>query len=619
MTESVSPGKTADAVEVPQVSERITRATFLYLDPRNPEKKFAQCATCVHFIRDKGLCEWMSADDKIGPNYSCGFYVPGENAVGKEPLGLITADEAGVVERQVRCENCVFFDSNTEPRKHCDFYTQLNLILPGVFDLDRYVDEYACCNAQTPGKRNPNVFGPFGPIKHGNEMTGDSVKTRDFAGYYTPEKIGKTRKITPEGFLILEGTPIARTGEQVYSSHELDGLRANGQGQIIVQRLPEEVFSENTLKSFEGKDFVIEHPPDGVDVSNWKNHTVGHVQNVRRGEGIEDDLIVADIIVKDPAAVDYVNRHLPEISAGYNADYEEVEPGRALQRNIIGNHVAAVKAGRAGARVAVRDHQTDSGVIEMSKVNSSVLRAVLAAVGIKTEDASKVEAAMLAVPTTDAEGESNTELKNISNDMKAVKDWIAARDSEREEEKKKAEDKAAKDAEAAKAKEEKKEEAEEHEKTGDTVLEAESPGHVVNLGKTWKGSLTGDSAAVEPVLQAVVARAEILAPGIQKPTADALKGNKGTELAKFMRTALEKHTADGGLANVGPFLMGDSIANLKGERLIGVFNGAAALARQRNNQRSTVLPARKTGDFSQAVVSIADRNELNRKFWAERK
>lgn len=614
--------KMADAADVPQVSERITNATFLYMDPRKPEKKFAQCATCVHFIRDKGLCEWMSADDKVGNGYSCGFYVPGENAVGKEPLNLITPEEAGLVERQVRCENCVFFDPNTEPRKHCDLYTQLNLILPGVFDLDRYVDEYGCCNAQTPGKRNPAVFGPFGPIKHGNEMTGDTgvaKKTRDFAGYYTPEKIGKTRRITPEGFLVLEGTPIARTGEQIYAGHELDGLTPNGAGYITVQRLPEEVFRPETLQSFEGKDFVIEHPPDGVDVTNWKNHTVGHVQNVRRGEGIEDDLIVADIIVKDPMAVDYVNKHLPELSAGYNADYDEVEPGKALQRNIIGNHVAAVKAGRAGARVAVRDHQTDAGVIEMSKVNSSVLRAVLAAVGIKTEDASKVEAAMLAAPTTDAEGESNSELKNISNDMKAIKDWMAARDAEREEEKKQKDAKAAKDAEESAKKEEKKEEAEEHEKTGDTVLEAEGPGMVMNLGKTWKGSMTGDSAATEPVYQAVVARAEILAPGITKPTADSLKGNKGTALASFMRTALEKHvTADGGLANVGPFLMGDSIGNLKGERLIGVFNGAAALARQRNNQRSTTIQSRHTGDFSKPS-SIADINERNRKFWAERK
>ena len=370
---------TPSLAKIPVVVEKITRATFLYMDPRNPEEKFAQCDTCMNFIRDKGLCKLLLPTDEIKAGKSCGSYAPGENATG-EALGVLTAEEVGLVERQVRCENCAFFDPDTEPRKHCDFYTQLNLILPGLFDLDRYVNEYACCNAQTPGERNPAVFGPFGPIKHGNEMTGDAEvtdrrPTRDFAGYYTPEKIGKTRRITPEGFLVLEGTPIARTGEQIYAAHELDGLRPNGQGQIIVQRLPEEVFAENTLKSFEGKDFVIEHPPEGVDVTNWKNHTVGHVQNVRRGSGIEDDLIVADIIVKDPMAIEYVNKHLPELSAGYDSDYEQTEPGKAIQRNILGNHVAGVKAGRAGARVAVRDHQTEE-VSPMAKTNRSEERRV---------------------------------------------------------------------------------------------------------------------------------------------------------------------------------------------------------------------------------------------------
>lgn len=455
-----------------------------------------------------------------------------------------------------------------------------------------------------------------------------SHKTRDFAGYYAPEKIGKTRRITPEGFLVLEGTPIARTGEQVYAAHELEGIAPNGAGYITVTRPPEEVFKEDTLKSFEGKDFVIEHPPDGVDVANWKNHTVGHVQNVRRGAGIEDDLIVADIIVKDPMAIDYVNKHLPELSAGYNADYDEVEPGKAIQRSIIGNHVAAVKAGRAGARVAVRDHSTDTfGELAMAKSFLPALRAALVAVGIKTEDANTV---VKAVETSDATadgGEYSKEigekLEGMSNDMKAIKDWVKARDSEREEEKKKAEDKAARDAEEAKKKEEEgkqgEKEAEEAEKTGDTVLEAESPGSVVNLGKTWKGSMTGDAAATEPVLQAVVARAEILAPGIAKPTADSLKGNKGTALAAFMQSALKRHasTADGA-ANISPFTMGMAIESLKGERLVGVFNGASALARSKNNQRSTSIQARKTGDFS-AASSIADLNERNRKFWAERK
>jgi hypothetical protein len=617
----MSTQESTDASPQTEVSEKITRATFLYMDPRNPEKKFAQCDTCMNFIRDKGLCKLLLPTDEIKAGKSCGSYAPGENATGNA-LGLLTAEEVGLVERQVRCENCAFFDPNTEPRKHCDLYTQLNLILPGLFSLDRYVDEYGCCNAQTPGKRNPAVFGPFGPIRHGNELTGDAEvidrrTTRDFAGYYAPEQIGKTRRITPEGFLVLEGTPIARTGEQVYGAHELDGLRPNGQGQIIVQRLPEEVFHENTLRSFEGKDFVIEHPPEGVDITNWKNHTVGHVQNVRRGSGIEDDLIVADIIVKDPMAIDYVNRYLPELSAGYDSDYEQVEPGKAIQRNILGNHVAGVKAGRAGARVAVRDHQTEE-VSPMAKTNGPVLRAVLAALGIKTEDATKVETALAAVATSDAAEDSESKYNSLANDMKAIKDWMSARDAKDAEEEKKRKEAADAESEAAKKKEEKKEEAEEHEKTGDTVLEAEGPGMVVNLGKTWKGSMTGDSAATEPVLQAVVARAEILAPGITKPTADSLKGNRGTALATFMRSALAQHmTTDGGSANVSPFAMGMSIESLKGERLLGVFNGAAQLARARNNQRSTSLQSRKTGDFSPAA-SIAELNKRNQEFWARK-
>jgi uncharacterized protein len=189
-------------------------------------------------------------------------------------------------------------------------------------------------------------------------MTAPLRHTRDFAGYYAPEKIGKTRRTTPEGFLVLEGTPIARIGPQLYHASELEwaGMEPDSRGCIVVERPPEEVFNPQSLASFEGKDYVIEHPHDGVDAGNWKRHTAGHVQNVRRGSGVAGDLVLADIIVKDPSAIEYVNKRLPDNSAGYSADYEQITPGRAVQRNIIGNHVAAVTIGRAGGRVSVRDH-----------------------------------------------------------------------------------------------------------------------------------------------------------------------------------------------------------------------------------------------------------------------
>jgi hypothetical protein len=452
-------------------------------------------------------------------------------------------------------------------------------------------------------------------------------QVKDFAGYYAPESIGKTRRITPESFLILESTPIARVGEQLYGAHEIEGLQPNGSGFIVVQRLPEEVFRSETIASFEGKDFVIEHPPEGVDVENWKNHTVGHVQNVRRGEGIEDDLLIADIIVKDPKAIEHVNKNLPDISAGYNADYEQTEPGRAIQRNIIGNHVAGVRTGRAGSRVAVRDHQP-RGVMSMAlKIKWDALRAKLVALGIKSTDADKLqtEAGDFTVDAADGGNEKLMErIEGLDAGLKKVADWQRARDeAEEKERKEKAEtDKRARDAaEEEERKRKEKGEGEKAEETGDTILEAESPGHVLNLGKTWKGNMTGDSAN-EPVLSAVVARAEILVPGIPKPTADSIKGNKGTVLSQFMRTAIERHmTKDtAGAENVAPFLLGRKVADLKGLDLVGVFNGVAHLARVRNNLRvSTLHQRRTTGDAPRGPVSNSELNEINRKFWAERK
>ncbi|MDB6013134.1 MAG: putative phage head protein/prohead protease [Gammaproteobacteria bacterium] len=180
--------------------------------------------------------------------------------------------------------------------------------------------------------------------------------TRDFAGYYAPERVGATRRATPEGFLVLVDTPIARIGTQLYHASELPGVEPDSEGLIRVERPEEEVFDSLTLASFEGKDYVIEHPPKGIDTTNWKKHAVGHVQNVREGSGSTADLVLADIIVKDPAAIAYINKNLPDNSAGYNCGYEQVAPGCAIQRNIRGNHVAAVTVGRGGGRVAVRDH-----------------------------------------------------------------------------------------------------------------------------------------------------------------------------------------------------------------------------------------------------------------------
>ena len=110
--------------------------------------------------------------------------------------------------------------------------------------------------------------------------------------FYTPIKLSKRKAKTPEGFLVISGCAIARTGFQLYSHNEVD-LPADPNGIIRVERDAEEVFSPEAIASAEGKDIVDDHP--GVDVTpgNWKMLSHGHMQNVRRGEGVEDHLLFA--------------------------------------------------------------------------------------------------------------------------------------------------------------------------------------------------------------------------------------------------------------------------------------------------------------------------------------
>lgn len=65
-----------------------------------------------------------------------------------------------------------------------------------------------------------------------------------------------------------------------------------------------------------------------------------------------------DLIVKDENAIQLIEDGLREVSCGYDAEYEQTEPGKAEQVDITGNHVALVPKGRAGNRCAIGDRDT---------------------------------------------------------------------------------------------------------------------------------------------------------------------------------------------------------------------------------------------------------------------
>lgn len=157
---------------------------------------------------------------------------------------------------------------------------------------------------------------------------------------------------TDEGFLICRNVPIARTGEQEYLGTEL-GLETADVVKVL--RPEEEVFSDATIASFEGKPVTDDHPSDLLDAETATMHSKGHVQNVRRGVGEWKDYLVADLHIQDADLIREIRNGKREVSCGYAVEYVPNGDGTFTQKNIRGNHVAVVNEGRAGHAAAIMD------------------------------------------------------------------------------------------------------------------------------------------------------------------------------------------------------------------------------------------------------------------------
>lgn len=201
--------------------------------------------------------------------------------------------------------------------------------------------------------------------------------------YYGTD-ISPNKTETVEGYLICRNVPIARTGPQEYLARELM-LDGDPDRVIAVDRLPEDVFEQATLASFEGKPVCDGHPPENVGPENYAAYQKGHVQNVRR----EGDYIVADLYINDAnLASDIQNGVKREVSCGYLCNYEPAGAGYR-QTHIRGNHVAVVPKGRAGAAVAIKDaaNEAEKGRNSMNKL----VHGILTAFGLAAKDAKPEE------------------------------------------------------------------------------------------------------------------------------------------------------------------------------------------------------------------------------------
>lgn len=166
--------------------------------------------------------------------------------------------------------------------------------------------------------------------------------------FYDRAELGKYTE-TPEGYLHGE-FPITRPGVFPYMR--------NGGSVSQVAKLPDEVFSKETIESANNKPLTNDHPNVGVDVRNFKALSVGMTDGDAH---VEDNKLVVGATITDPDMIAQVKSGKRELSIGFNADVptESGEYGGAqydaAQRNIKINHIAIVDRGRAGHGISIHD------------------------------------------------------------------------------------------------------------------------------------------------------------------------------------------------------------------------------------------------------------------------
>ena len=133
------------------------------------------------------------------------------------------------------------------------------------------------------------------------------------------EKLSPHKSKTPEGYLICRDAVLARTGEQEYYASELYPDWSGDDKIIKVIRKPEQVFSDETLASFENKPITCEHPKEDVNPENYNSYAVGFARDIRKATVDGEDVIVGNLIITDSDIInDIENGIRTELSCGYN-------------------------------------------------------------------------------------------------------------------------------------------------------------------------------------------------------------------------------------------------------------------------------------------------------------
>lgn len=425
-------------------------------------------------------------------------------------------------------------------------------------------------------------------------------KTVDRSEIYTTGQLGRTREITPEGYLLSRDVPIARIGTLMYADGEVP-ITADNTGLIIIYRGEDVLFDPITIASAEGKPVTDDHPVDWVTPDNWKELSKGFVKDVRRGEGGDSDYLVADILVTDKETIQKVLDGKVEISLGYDADYTETSKGKGLQSNIRVNHIALVEKGRCGSRCSIGDSFMSAKKTQKKEPWYQNLLGLKRTVDQALEEADK---------TVDSDDDDKTEDDELDDDKGKTNDaainreilkMLKTMDSRLVKLEKKT-----KDSDDREKKTEDDDDDPENKTKDDGDLT--EPEKAEKLDESGTQTYTGDS------LKEVISRAEILSPGYRMPTFDS--ANNGKAVLNTKRSVLKAaYATEDGQKAIAPFVgLNPDFDKLPSFTIDAAFVGASELIKQQNNAKG-VRSGISTRDFGRAAPTPAEINQRNREFW----
>ncbi|EKM0740880.1 DUF2213 domain-containing protein [Listeria monocytogenes] len=155
-------------------------------------------------------------------------------------------------------------------------------------------------------------------------------------------------QVTKEGYLTVKA-PVTRPGVFPYQ-------RADG-GIQLEAKLPENLFSGETIQSLNAKPVTDNHPREPVTAGNYQKYSIGMTHT---DSAVSDNMLFVSFTITDSATIEKVKNGKRELSLGFESEVVE-EKGTyagerydAVQKSVLVNHLAIVDEGRVGPEIAIR-------------------------------------------------------------------------------------------------------------------------------------------------------------------------------------------------------------------------------------------------------------------------